>query len=91
MARKAGRARIKAAMGQYAAWRGSIDPLIAALTDHGARKYLTEWADDVRQRIEGGELGVCTQALIASVQRDLRAWQDGLFSHVAPNGARVHA
>ncbi len=91
MARKAGKARIAAAMRQYATWRAGMQTRIDVLANVDARKYLNEWADDVRARIEDGELGICTSALAASVRRDIEAWESGLFSHVSTSGGRVYA
>lgn len=88
--RKASKANIAANLAAYAGWREKVDARLAGLPDD-ARQYLGEWADDVRGRIDAGELGVCTQALIDSVERDIRGWESGFFSHVAPNGGRVLA
>ena len=86
--RKAGKQRIRAALVQYADWRAKIDAQIAGLALEQARAYLTEWADDVRGRIEAGELGACTFALSASVVRDIKAWQTGYYTGFTANGGR---
>jgi hypothetical protein len=78
-------------MKQYATWRAGMQARIDALANADARQYINGWADDVRARIEDGELGVCTTALAASVRRDIEAWERGLFSHVGPHGERHYA
>lgn len=88
--RKASKAKIASNLVAYAGWREKVNARLAGLRTDAAR-YLGEWADDVRARIESGELGPCTQGLIDSVERDIRGWESGFFSHVAPNGGRVLA
>lgn len=86
--RKASKATIRAAMSQYLPWRARVDARIGAIGCVDARPYLTEWADDVRGRIEAGEVGPCTQALIQSVERDLRAWETGYYVSMTSGGGR---
>lgn len=91
MARKPGKAKIKAAMIQYAEWRRQVDPRISALANPKARAYITEWADEVGTRILGGELGMCTTALAASVRRDIESWESGYYRDIGPRGERICA
>lgn len=86
--RKAGKKRIGAALTQYAAWRAEFQPRIDALKLDRARAYINEWADEVRTRIEAGELGMCTTALAASVRRDIESWESGFYVSMEPNGCR---
>lgn len=89
--RKAGKQRIKAALSRYAAWRAQFQPRIDALKLERARAYINEWADDVRARIEAGELGMATTALSASVRRDVEAWESGLYTGFDFLGGRILA
>lgn len=86
--RKAGKKRIKAALKQCAEWRASMQPRIDALELERARTYITKWADDVRARIEAGDLGICTTALAASVRRDIEAWESGYYTGFTESGGR---
>jgi hypothetical protein len=86
--RKAGKKRIASAMREYVAWRSAIQPRIDALNNDDARRYIGEWADEVRSRIESGDLGICTSALAASVRRDIESWQTGYYARVGANGER---
>lgn len=88
--RKAGKKRIKAAMAQYAPWRAEVDTRLAALSER-ARAYITEWADDVRDRIEAGDLGPCTGALARSVMRDIESWETGFYVGFTEDGGRIIA
>jgi hypothetical protein len=76
--RKASKAKIAEHMKAYGPWRAEVDARVAKLPEQ-ARGYLTEWADDVRTRVEAGEIGVCTRALVQSVIRDVLAWEQGYY------------
>lgn len=76
--RKAGKKRIAAATRQYEKWRAGVDSRLLAIHPD-AMPILSGWADDVRGRIENGDLGVCTEALIRSVIRVIEDFEVGRY------------
>lgn len=84
--RKASKKRIATALNEFDVWYSAISPRITALSVPGASSALKSWANDARIRIESGDIGNCTQALISSVIRTLKWAEAGYYSRVE-NGA----
>ena len=90
MPRKPAKAKIDAALSQYVEWMKSIGPRIDAIPSPERRKLIYGWTNDVLDRIQSGELGSCTSALIRSVVRECENWESGYYTHTE-NGGRTCA
>ena len=84
--RRAGKKRIAAAREEYVAWRGMVDARASKLKVDGASRDAAEWADEVRRRIDAGDLGPCTQALARSVVRLIESCESGFYTRRTPTG-----
>jgi hypothetical protein len=83
--RKATKKNIELAKCQYVLWMRAIGPRIDTIPQpHRARVY--SWTSDVLDRITGGELGMCTAALMRSVEREIEAWESGYYPKVSMVG-----
>ncbi len=89
--RKASKAKIEAALVDWAAWRQQINARITGLSDKAARRAIRSWAAEVHQRIIAGELDFSTQALIRSTMRALEDLESGRYAGVTNNGGFICA
>jgi hypothetical protein len=88
--RKANKQKIAAALTEYASWRAMIDPRLATIRADGAA-ILRQWAEEVRQRIAGGEIGFSVRAYIRSVMRAIEDFENGRYIGTTDSGGFICA
>lgn len=78
MPRKAGKKRIAQALKDYEQWREKIGERASKIPEDG-QAVVNCWSNEVKKRIEDGELWSTTTALIRSVVRVIEDFESGYY------------
>ena len=86
--RKASKKTIASNLASYVQWREKVEGRLSAINQDGA-KIIREWLDDLRGRIESGDINVCSQALAQSIARALNDFESGRYVGVTSTGGFI--